>query len=131
VKALAAGADFVMLGGMLAGHDECGGPWVEKDGRRVGMKFYGMSSRTAVEKYAGGLQDYRASEGREVVVRYRGPVKETMREITGGIRSACAYVGAARLKDLAKCTTFVLCARRPAPVSAVTAERTGEEFPST
>jgi GMP reductase len=112
VKAFAAGADFVMLGGMLAGHDECGGEWVEQDGRIVGMKFYGMSSHTALEKYAGGRRDYRASEGIEVVVPYRGAVKDTLQDITGGIRSACAYVGAARLKDLSKCTTFVVC-RRP------------------
>jgi GMP reductase len=110
-KAFAAGADFVMLGGMLAGHDECGGEWIEQDGCRVAMKFYGMSSRTAMEKYAGGAKDYRACEGKEVTIPYRGPVKETIREITGGLRSACAYVGAARLKDLSKCTTFVLCSR--------------------
>jgi GMP reductase len=108
VKAFAAGADFVMLGGMLAGHDECEGEWVLENGQRVGMRFYGMSSRIAMEKYAGGRRDYRACEGREVVIPYKGPVKETLQEITGGIRSACAYVGAARLKDLSKCTTFVI-----------------------
>lgn len=111
VKAFAAGADFVMLGGMLAGHDECAGDWIEQDGRRVGMPFYGMASRTAMERYAGGVKDYRACEGNEVVVPYRGPVKDTIREILGGIRSACAYVGAGQLKDLCKCTTFVLCHR--------------------
>jgi GMP reductase len=111
VKAFAAGADFVMLGGMLAGHDECAGDWIEQDGRRVGMPFYGMASRTAMERYAGGVKDYRACEGHEVVVPYRGPVKDTIREILGGIRSACAYVGAGELKDLCKCTTFVLCHR--------------------
>ena len=111
VKAFAAGADFVMLGGMLAGHDECEGDWIEERGHRVGLKFYGMSSRTAIDKYAGGRRDYRACEGKEVVVPHMGPVSETVQEITGGIRSACAYVGAARLKDLSKCTTFVLCRR--------------------
>ncbi len=111
VKAFAAGADFVMLGGMLAAHDECEGEWIEEDGKKVGMKFYGMSSKTAINKYAGGLQDYRASEGKEVVVPYKGPVRDTIQEITGGIRSACAYVGATRLKDLSKCTTFVVCHR--------------------
>jgi GMP reductase len=111
VKAFAAGADFVMLGGMLAGHDECDGDWVEENGQRIGMKFYGMSSRTALDKYAGGRKDYRACEGKEVIVPSRGPVLDTIQEITGGIRSACAYVGAARLKDLSKCTTFVLCHR--------------------
>jgi len=111
VKAFAAGADFVMLGGMLAGHDECGGEWVEQDGRKVGMRFYGMSSRTAMDKYAGGVKDYRACEGTETTVPYRGPVSESIREVTGGIRSACAYVGASQLKDLSRCTTFVLCSR--------------------
>ncbi len=111
VKAFAAGADFVMLGGMLAGHDECAGDWIEQDGRRIGMPFYGMASRTAMERYAGGVKDYRACEGNEVMVPYRGPVKDTIREILGGIRSACAYVGAGQLKDLCKCTTFVLCHR--------------------
>jgi len=111
VKAFAAGADFVMLGGMLAGHDECEGEWVEEDGRRVALTFYGMSSREALDKYAGGRRDYRACEGRSVSVPYKGPVLETMQEITGGIRSACAYVGATRLKDLSKCTTFVICNR--------------------
>lgn len=111
VKAFAAGADFVMLGGMLAGHDECDGEWVEEDGRRVALMFYGMSSREALDKYAGGRRDYRACEGRMVSAPYKGPVKETIQEITGGIRSACAYVGATRLKDLTKCTTFVICGR--------------------
>jgi GMP reductase len=111
VKAFAAGADFAMLGSMLAGHDECEGEWIEEDGKRIGMKFYGMASKTALDKYAGGKKDYRACEGREVVVSHRGPVKETIQEITGGIRSACAYVGASRLKDLSKCTTFVICHR--------------------
>lgn len=111
VKAFAAGADFVMLGGMLAGHDECEGDWVEEDGRRVALTFYGMSSQEALDKYAGGRRDYRACEGRAVSVPYKGPVLETMQEITGGIRSACAYVGATRLKDLSKCTTFVICQR--------------------
>lgn len=111
VKAFAAGADFVMLGGMLAGHDECEAEWVEEKGQRVGMKFYGMSSTTALDKHAGGKKEYRACEGKEVVVPYKGSVAETIQEITGGIRSACAYVGAARLKDLSKCATFVLCHR--------------------
>ncbi len=111
VKAFAAGADFVMLGGLLAGHDECDGEWVEEKGERIGMKFYGMSSLTALERYAGGRRDYRACEGIEVVVPHKGPVIETLQDVTGGIRSACAYVGASRLKDLSKCATFVVRSR--------------------
>ena len=110
VKAFAAGADFVMLGVMLAGHDECDAEWEERDGERF-MHFFGMASKHAIEKYAGGLKDYRAAEGKETLVPYKGPVSGTLQEITGGLRSACAYVGAARLKDLTKCTTFVLCNR--------------------
>lgn len=110
VKAFAAGADFVMLGGMLAGHDECEGEWSFDDqGNKKAMKFYGMASKIAADKYAGGLKDYRAAEGKEVWIPYKGSVKDTLQEITGGLRSACAYVGASCLKDLSKCTTFVRC----------------------
>ena len=105
-KAFGGGADFVMLGGMLAGHDECGGELVQRGGAQY-KRFYGMSSRTAMEKYAGGVAEYRASEGREVLVPYRGPVGETVHEILGGVRSACTYVGARKLKELTKRTTFV------------------------
>jgi GMP reductase len=105
-KAFGGGADFVMLGGMLAGHDECAGELIEKDGQPT-KRFYGMSSRTAMEKYAGGVAPYRASEGREVLVPYRGPVAGTVQEILGGLRSACTYVGAQTLKELTKRTTFV------------------------
>lgn len=107
VKAFAAGADFVMLGGMLAGHDECGG---ERFGNEV--EFYGMASETAMDKYSGGKKDYRATEGKWTAVKAKGPVEETLQEITGGLRSACTLVGASRLKDLSKCTTFVLCNRQ-------------------
>ena len=102
VKAFAAGADFVMLGGMLAGHVEGGG--IVEEGT---VKFYGMSSETANRKHAGGLKDYRASEGREVVVPYRGYVADTLQEIVGGIRSACTYIGAKQIKNISKCATFI------------------------
>ncbi|MBS1228609.1 MAG: guaC [Proteobacteria bacterium] len=105
-KAFGAGADFVMLGGMLAGHDECGGEIVEQDGVRK-MHFYGMSSREAMDKYAGGVAGYRAAEGKDVLLDYRGPVEHTAQEILGGVRSACTYVGARTLKELSKRTTFV------------------------
>jgi GMP reductase len=111
-KAFGAGADFVMLGGMLAGHDECEGR-VRHEMRNgetvaVGMEFYGMSSDTAMNKYHGGVADYRASEGKTVEVTYRGPVKPTLQEITGGLRSSMTYIGATRLKEVPKRTTFVL-----------------------
>ena len=105
-KAFGAGADFVMLGGMLAGHDECGGEIVEHEGARK-MHFYGMSSREAMDKYAGGVAQYRAAEGKDVLLDYRGPVDNTVQEILGGVRSACTYVGARTLKELSKRTTFI------------------------
>ena len=134
-KAFAGGADFVMLGGMLAGHDEGGGEIIASEhitskvrSEKVGsplfvagqeahretetrrfIQFYGMSSRAANDKHFDGLKDYRASEGREVLVPYRGAVKSTLQEILGGLRSTCTYAGAQRLKYLNKCTTFIRC----------------------
>jgi len=105
-KAFGAGADFVMLGGMLAGHDECGGTQVEIHGKRY-CEFYGMSSATAMMKHSGGVANYRASEGKHVYVPYRGPVENTILDILGGVRSACTYVGASQLKHLSKRTTFI------------------------
>jgi GMP reductase len=130
-KAFAAGADFVMLGGMLAGHDEGGGEVITKyyetnelnyemsQGTPGGfekvietkkfVQFYGMSSEAANTKHFGGLKEYRSSEGREVLVPYRGAVGRTIQDILGGVRSTCTYAGAVRLKHLSKCTTFVRC----------------------
>ncbi len=105
-KAFGGGADFVMLGGMLAGHDESGGELIEKDGKKYRL-FYGMSSETAMNKYAGGVAEYRASEGKTTQVAYRGPVAGTVQDILGGIRSTCTYVGAKSLKELTKRTTFI------------------------
>ncbi|WP_219604524.1 GMP reductase [Aeromonas caviae] len=105
-KAFGGGADFVMLGGMLAAHEECGGEIVEVDGEPF-MKFYGMSSASAMDKHAGGVAEYRASEGKTVLLPYRGPVENTVRDILGGVRSTCTYVGASQLKELTKRTTFI------------------------
>ena len=101
-KAFGAGADFVMLGGMLAGHDECQGEIEEGY-----MIFYGMSSEEAQVKHYGEKKQYKASEGKVVQVPYRGSVKKTIEEILGGLRSSCTYAGAQTLKALPKCTTFV------------------------
>jgi len=123
-KAFAAGADFVMLGGMLAGHNEGGGEVITKkymtneldaDGvyyvseEKQFVQFYGMSSESANDKHFGGLKNYRSSEGRTVLVPYRGEVARTVQEILGGVRSTCTYAGAMKLKQLAKCTTFIRC----------------------
>ena len=101
VKAFAGGADFVMIGGMLAGHDECEGELVNGE-----MKFYGMASKSAMNKHNNN-NHYRGVEGKTVSVPYKGKVDDTIKDILSGIRSACTYVGANRLKTLSKCTTFV------------------------
>ena len=148
-KAFSAGADFVMLGGLLAGHDEGGGKIVEQhfltneltslhadasktfsEGKedtirtteslsfrrktevRRFVEFYGMSSLQAMLRHAGGVASYRASEGRLVRIPYRGPIAHTLKEILGGLRSTCSYVGAEKLKDLGKCATFVCVGRQ-------------------
>ena len=126
-KAFGAGADFVMLGGMLAGHNEGGGTvieqrwqtgeqvkwgfgqddWISKTEIKKFVEFYGMSSDTAMNKHHGGIAEYRSSEGRTVKVPYRGSIKNTVLDLLGGVRSACTYVGASELKHLSKCTTFI------------------------
>ncbi|WP_135076183.1 GMP reductase [Terasakiella sp. SH-1] len=120
-KAFAAGADFAMLGGMLAGHDESDGQVqtrrfltneLDDAGKQIireekYVEFYGMSSDTAMNKHYGGVAKYRASEGKRVEIPYRGPVEGTLTDILGGVRSTCTYVGAQSLKELSKRTTFV------------------------
>lgn len=106
-KAFGAGADFVMLGGMLAGHDQCPGE-KETDANGDCYKlFYGMSSKYAQEKYNAGLATYRASEGKVVKVPYRGDVSKTILDVLGGLRSTCTYTGSSELKALPRNTTFI------------------------
>lgn len=105
-KAFGGGADFVMLGGMLAAHTESGGELVESDGKTF-MKFYGMSSQSAMSKHSGGVAGYRAAEGKTVMLPFRGEVDNTISDILGGVRSTCTYVGAAELRELTKRTTFI------------------------
>ena len=114
-KAFGGGADFVMLGGMLSGHDEAEGERFEKDGRQL-VRFYGMSSREAMEKHSGTVAEYRASEGKSVDVLYKGPALGSVQEILGGVRSACTYVGARRLKELSRRTTFVQVSQQTNPM---------------
>ncbi|XP_072460020.1 GMP reductase 1 isoform X4 [Notamacropus eugenii] len=105
-KAFGAGADFVMLGGMFSGHTECAGEVIERNGQKVKL-FYGMSSETAMKKHSGQVAEYRASEGKTVEVPFKGDVENTILDILGGLRSTCTYVGAARLKELNRRTTFI------------------------
>lgn len=130
-KAFGAGADFVMLGTMLAGHEECDGVKIIYDSQTktaydsddkvypipkeysknltdgTYMVFYGMSSKTAMEKHNGGLASYRASEGRTVLIPYKGPIQQTLQQICGGVNSACTYCGAKTIKELPKRATFI------------------------
>jgi GMP reductase len=109
-KAFAAGADFVMLGGMFAGHvegyndDEI--EFDEKTGKHY-VEFYGSSSKAAQEKHNGGVAEYRSSEGKRVELALRGSIEDTLNHILGGVRSTCTYVGARKLKELSKRTTFI------------------------
>jgi GMP reductase len=103
-KAFGAGADFVMLGGMLAGHKESEQELLDEKSKII---FYGSSSEKAQQKSADGVKDYRAFEGKSIEIEYKGPVENTIKEILGGLRSACTYVGAEKLKDLSRRTTFV------------------------
>jgi len=123
-KALGTGADFVMLGSMFAGTDECEGEWEYEfwaesgfwqafdpgyvtEKKKKSLKFYGMSSKEAMDKHSGGVAEYRTSEGRCVKVSYKGPAKEILLDILGGIRSACTYIGAKKIKHFNRRTTFI------------------------
>ena len=132
-KAFCANSDFVMLGGMLAGTDCCAGEWEYEwkcttlgedsllnkewwqpfdpqyptDKRKVSLKFYGMSSKEAMDKHTGGVADYRTSEGRCVSIPYKGKTQNIMKDILGGVRSCCTYIGAKNIKDMGKNATFI------------------------
>ena len=106
-KAFGAGAHFVMLGGMLAGHDESEGEVV--NGK---IQFYGMSSDAAMSVHGTRKDGYRGAEGKVVELPHKGPVEPTVVEILGGLRSTCTYIGAKRIKDMPKCTTFVRCTQQ-------------------
>ncbi len=106
-KAFCAGADFVMSGSIFAAHDESGGELVDEGDGKIYKIFYGMSSKTAMEKYSGGVANYRSSEGKTVKLKYRGPVQNTILDICGGIRSCMTYIGAKKIKDMSKCGTFI------------------------
>lgn len=105
-KAFGAGADFVMAGGIFAGHDENPGEIIEEGNTKYKM-FYGMSSQHAMEKHYGQMNKYRASEGRHIKIKYKGPLENTILDYLGGLRSTCTYINAKSIKEMAKCTTFV------------------------
>jgi len=106
-KAFGGGADFVMMGGQFAGHDENPGEVVEENGKKMKL-FYGMSSELAMKKHYGKMANYRSSEGREIKIPYKGPLENTILDYLGGVRSTCTYINAKCIKHIPKCTTFIL-----------------------
>ena len=110
-KAFGGGADFVMCGGVFAGHDENPGSIVEEDGEKYKL-FYGMSSQHAMEKHYGKMENYRSSEGRCIKVKYKGSLDKTILDYLGGIRSTCAYINAHKIKHMSKCVTFVVVSQQ-------------------
>ena len=110
-KAFGGGADFIMCGGVFAGHDENPGEVVEEDGHKYKL-FYGMSSQHAMEKHYGKMANYRSSEGRCIKVKYKGPLEKTILDYLGGIRSTCAYINAHKIKHMSKCVTFVVVSQQ-------------------
>lgn len=111
VKALAAGAACVMLGGMLAGTSETPGATVERtgpDGKPQLFKvFRGMASREAQEDFMGAMADWKTAEGIAIEVPARGPVSNVLADVMGGIRSGMTYCGAKDLKELQRKAQFM------------------------
>lgn len=105
-KAFGAGADFVMMGGQFAGHDQNPGETIEENGKKYKL-FYGMSSDKAQTTHYGQMNSYRSSEGRVVKIPYKGDLTDTVMDYLGGLRSTCTYINANCIKQMAKCTTFV------------------------
>jgi len=122
-----------MLGSMFAGCDECEGEWDyeyrgaivdnnrkvlqewwqpidpghKTEKRKKAFKYYGMSSKDAMDKHHDGVAKYRTAEGKSVIVPYKGLATDIIQDIYGGLRSACTYIGANNIKDFGKKTTFI------------------------
>lgn len=105
-KAFGGGADFVMVGSAFAGHDENPGDVIEENSQKYKL-FHGMSSKKAMETHYGKMAEYRSSEGRELKIKYKGPIANTVADYLGGLRSTCTYINAPTIKQMAKCTTFI------------------------
>jgi GMP reductase len=95
-----------MLGGMLAGHDESGGELIKKT--KKFRLFYGMN-KTAMDKHMRNMLQNTEFEGKLKSEKYKGSSFETKKDILGGVRSTCTYVGASQLKELSKRTTLYEC----------------------
>ena len=105
-KAFGGGSDFVMMGSLFAGFDQSGGRLITKNKKKY-KEYYGMSSGKAMKKHYGKKDNYRASEGREVLIPYKGNVNGFVEELLGSLRSTATYIGARTLKEFSKRTTFL------------------------
>lgn len=105
-KGFGGGADFIMIGGQFAGHDENPGEIIVINNEKY-KEFYGMSSETAMKKHYGKMDKYRSSEGRSIKIKYKGPLETTVLNYLGGLRSTCTYINAKNIKNMSKCTTFI------------------------
>jgi GMP reductase len=105
-KGFGGGADFIMIGGQFAGHDENPGELIEKNGEYYKL-FYGMSSEKAMQTHYGKMDNYRSSEGRCIKIKYKGALENTVLSYLGGLRSTCTYINAKNIKNISKCTTFI------------------------
>jgi len=110
-KAFGGGADFVMMGGQFAGHDENPGEVMEENGQKYKL-FYGMSSELAMKKHYGKMEKHRSSEGRVIKIKYKGSLEETVLNYLGGLRSTCTYINAKKIKHISKCTTFIMVSQQ-------------------
>ena len=110
-KAFGGGADFVMMGSILAGYTQSGGDIIERDGKKY-KEHFGMSSATAMNKYYGKVDEHRASEGRTTEIPYKGDVEEFIHEVLGSLRSTGTYIGARNLREFSKRTTFIMVNRQ-------------------
>ncbi len=106
-KAFAAGADFVMMGGVFAGHDENPGELIQDDDYNLFKLFYGMSSKHAMDKYYGGMSNYRSSEGTVIKIKYKGPIENTINDFLGGLRSSCTYTNSSNLNEFYNNSVFI------------------------
>lgn len=105
-KAFCGGADFNMCGSLFSGYEQSGGETIVKDGKKF-KEFFGSSSNKAMVDYYGKKAEYRASEGRYVLMPHKGDLNDFIQELTGSLRSTATYIGARQLKEFPKRATFL------------------------
>ncbi len=105
-KAFCAGADFNMFGSMFSGYDQSAGELIEINGKKY-KEYFGSSSNKALETFYGKKDAHRASEGREVLMPYKGDINNFLQDLFGALRSTGTYIGARKLREFSKRTTFV------------------------